>query len=52
MPNPMFDLSRCPDCGRIQKKPKKLYDSCENPDCECYVTKWGKRLAWTNPNWG
>lgn len=53
MSEDQFDLTKCPDCGRKQRKPKKLGDNCDNDDCECYVTKdrdSGKPLWW-NENW-
>jgi len=47
------DLTKCPDCGLVQKKPKIKGDHCENPECESYVMlyKDGK-LRWWNENWG
>ena len=48
----LMDMSRCPECGKIQSIPREAGDDCENEDCECYVVKARKYNYWTNPNWG
>ena len=53
--NWVYDLSKCPDCGLIQSKPKKKLDECEREGCESYVIEYGKKnkkYGWWNPNWG
>ncbi len=46
------DMTKCPECGKIQSVPRTAGDDCENDDCECYVVKAIKYLYWTSPNWG
>lgn len=60
-----FDMTKCPDCGMLQKLPKKDGDRCENFDCCSEVVTYtykGKKtdsrlakldghLMWTNENW-
>jgi len=46
------DMTKCPECGKIQSSPRTAWDDCENEDCECYVVKARKYLYWTSPNWG
>jgi len=52
-----FDMTKCPDCGRIQSN-KKAGDYCDNPDCESEVeicchkgSPKDGMLMWSNPNW-
>jgi len=41
------NLRECPYCHWWQIKPKKLGDTCENPDCEAFVKNlWGDWLIW------
>lgn len=46
------DMTKCPECGKVQSVPRTAGDDCENDDCECYVVKAYKYLYWTSPNWG
>ncbi len=54
-----FDMSKCPDCGRLQIGKKKAGDYCDNKDCESEVDIYSRKgspkdgmLIWFNPNWG
>jgi hypothetical protein len=57
IPQDLLDITKCPDCGKVQKKVRKVAgDTCENEDCEStvdpYVTREGETvLIWQNPNW-
>ena len=46
------DMTKCPDCGRIQSVPREAGDDCENEDCECRVVHARIYNYWINPNWG